>query len=145
MRFNPFKKLISPFWRLAFYLVLIPTLELSFMLFFCWWIILPSVLISGLLGVFLAYREGLRSWIELNRCVDHGETPTLPALHGVLILSAAFFMILPGLLTSLFGLFLLFPLTRSIVVSHLVLQFEAHRLRNRKGNAPHSPEIIDIS
>ena len=146
MRFNPFKKLISPFWRLAFYLVLIPLLELSILLFFFGtWITLLSVLVSGLLGVFLAHREGVRSWIELHRCLDHGETPTLPVLHGVLVLSAALFMILPGLLTSLFGLFLLFPLTRSIVVSHLVLQFEAQRLRNRKGNVPHSPEIIDIT
>ena len=145
MRFNPLKKLFSPFWRLPFFLVLIPILELFLLLFFLGtWLTLLSVLISGLLGVFIAYREGVRSWLELNRCIDHGETPTLPALHGVLILSAALFMVLPGLLTSLFGLFLLFPLTRSIVVSHLVLQFEAQRLRTRKGNAPHSPEIIDI-
>ena len=145
MRFNPFKKIISPFWRLIFFLVLIPILELFLLLLlFSHWLILLGMFVSGLFGVFIAYREGLRSWIELNRSLDRGETPTLPALHGVLILSAAFFMILPGLLTSLFGLFLLFPLTRSFVVSYLVLQFEAHRLRTRAGSPPHSPEVIDI-
>jgi UPF0716 protein FxsA len=86
----------------------------------------------------------LRYWIELNQQLDRGEMPTLPVLHGTLILLAALFMILPGLLTSLFGLFLLFPLTRSFVVSYLVLRFEAYRLQTRQGNAPHSPEIIDV-
>jgi len=147
MRFRQkFKKIISPFWRLVFYLVLIPMLELSILVFCCsTWFLLLSVLVSGLVGVFLAYREGLRSWIELNRCLDQGDSPTVPTLHGVLILSAALFMIIPGLLTSLFGLFLLFPLTRSFVVSYLVLQFNAIRLRTQKGNTPYSPEIIDIT
>ena len=147
MRFSPkFKRFISPCWRLVFYLVLIPILELFLLLFFLGqWLTLLSVFVSGLVGVFWAYREGVRSWVELNRCLDRGDPPNVPALHGMLILSAALFMIIPGLLTSLFGLFLLFPLTRSFVVSYLVLQFNAVRLRTQTGNTSHSPEIIDIT
>ena len=146
MRFlQKIKKIIAPFWRLVFLLVLIPVLELFVLLFFFgMWLTLLSVFVSGLLGVFLAYREGWRAWTEWNRCLDRGDTLVQPTLHGVLILSAALFMVLPGLLTSLFGLFLLFPLTRSFVVSYLVLLFEAQRLRTRTNNTPHSPEIIDI-
>ena len=146
MRFKFLKKIISPFWRWALYLVLIPILELFLLLSFIGtWLTLLSMLVCGLLGVFIACRTSLYYWTELNRQMDRGETPTLPVLHGVLILSAVLFMILPGLLTSLLGLFLLFPLTRSFVVSYLMLQFEAYRLRTRQGNAPHSPEIIDIT
>jgi len=147
MRFNlKFKKFVAPFWRLVFFLVLIPMLELTVMIFcFTTWFMLLSVFVSGFLGVLLAYREWMRSWLEWNRCLDRGEPTTLPTLHGMLILSATLFMIMPGLLTSLFGLFLLFPLTRSFVVSYLVLQFESQRLRARTGNTPHSPEIIDIA
>ena len=150
MRLNPFKKIISPFWRWALFLVLLPILELFLLLnlpvsgFFGQGLTLSSMFVSGLLGVLIARREGLRYWIELNQQLDRGEMPTLPVLHGTLILLAALFMILPGLLTSLFGLFLLFPLTRSFVVSYLVLRFEAYRLQTRQGNAPHSPEIIDV-
>ena len=100
--------------------------------------------VSGLIGVFIAYREGWHYWREFNQQLDRGKTPGLPVLHGVLILAAALFMILPGLLTSLFGLFLLFPITRALVVSYLVLRFEAYRHQTRQGNAPHSSDIIDV-
>ena len=144
MRFPSLNKIITPFWRWALFLILLPIAELFLLLYFGTLLTLLSMFASGLIGVFIAQREGLRYWIDLNRQLDSGETPTLPVLHGVLVLLAALFMILPGLLTSLFGLFLLFPLTRSFVVSYLVLQFEAHRLRSRKGDAPHSPDIIDV-
>ena len=145
MRFPSFNKIVTPFWRWALLLVLVPVVELFLLYYFVGiWFTLLSVLVSGLFGMFLARREGLRSWIELNRQLEQGETPTLPVLHGVLILLAALFMILPGLLTSLWGLFFLFPLTRSFVVTYLALQFESYRLRARKGNSSRSPEIIDV-
>ena len=103
------------------------------------------MLVSGLIGVFIAYREGWHYWVEWNQQLDRGEPPTLPVLHGVLILLAALFMILPGLLTSLFGLFLLFPLTRTFVVSYLVLRFESYRFQTRQRNSSRSPETIDIT
>jgi len=102
------------------------------------------MLVSGLLGVFIAWKVSGHYWVELNRQLDCGEMPTLPALHGVLILLAVLLMIMPGLLTSLIGLILLFPFTRFLVVSHLVLQFESYRLKTREGNAIRSPEIIDV-
>lgn len=146
MRLIPLKKIISPFWRWALFLVLFPVLDLF--LFFCvfgWQlIILLSMFFSGLLGVFIAWRVGEHYWVELNRQLDRNEMPTLPVIHGVLIMFAALLMIMPGLLTSLIGLVLLFPFTRFIVASHLVLQFEAYRLRTGEGNTSRSPEIIDV-
>jgi len=146
MRLNPFNKAVFRFWRTVLPLVLIPVVELALLLWICKPLLtVLSVLIGGLLGAFLARRQGIRCWIELNRQLDHGETPTVPALNGVLILLAALLLTLPGLLTSLLGLLLLFPFTRSFVVSYMVLQFEAHRLCTRKGSTPRSPEIIDIA
>jgi len=145
MRFPSLNKIITPFWRWALFLVLLPILELSLLLyFFGSFFTLLSVFISGLAGMFIAQRVGLHYWVELNRQLDRGEIPTLPMLHSMLILSAALLMILPGLLTSLLGLFLLFPLTRTLVVSYLVLQFEAYRLHSQQGSAPHSPDVIDV-
>ena len=145
MRFNPFNKATFRFWRMALPLVLIPVAELALMLYFLSdWLTLLSVLVGGLLGAFLAYRQGTRCWIEFNRQLERGETPTGPAINGVLILLAAFLLILPGLLSSLVSLVLFFPLTRTFIASYLVLCFEAHRLQTRKRDAPQSPEIIDI-
>jgi len=108
------------------------------------WFTVLSVLVGGLLGAFLARRAGVRCWIELNRQLDRGETPTVPVLNGVLILLAALLLILPGLFTSLVGLVLFFPLIRTFFVSYIVLHFEAQRLQTRKRDAPSQPEIIDI-
>jgi len=146
MRLIPLKKFISPFWRWALFLVLLPILELFCLLcvFKWWWLLLLSMLVSGLLGMFIAWREGWHYWVELNRQLDRNEMPTLPVLHGVLILLAALFMIMPGLITSLIGLVLLFPFARFLVVSHLMLQFEAYRLKTRAGSTDRSPEIIDV-
>jgi len=146
MRLLPLKKFISPFWRWALFLVLLPVLELFLLLCVLrwWWLILLSMLASGLLGVFIAWRVGRHYWGELNRQLDRNEIPTLPVIHGVLIMLAGLLMIMPGLLTSLIGLVLLFPFTRFLVASHLMLQFEAYRLRNRDEHTARSPEIIDV-
>ena len=147
MRF--LSKIFSPFWRWALFLVLIPILELFLLLNFTpyglgLWVTLLSMFVGGLFGLFLARREGVRHWIELNRQLDRGEPPTQHVLHGILILHAAMLMILPGLLSGLVGLFLLFPLTRSLVVSYFMLHFEAHRLRAQRNNTSPSPEVIDV-
>jgi len=144
MRDSFLKKFVSPFWRLVLLLVLLPTLELFFSIYFFKMWVIPLMFVSGLIGVFIAYREGRHCWKDLNRQLDRGETPVLPALHGILILLAVLFMILPGLLTSLFGLFLLFPITRALVVSYLVLRFEVYRRQTRQENSSHSPDIIDV-
>jgi len=100
--------------------------------------------ISGLIGLLLAYPKGKFYWAELNQQLDRGEIPTLPVLHSIVILLAVFLMILPGVLTSLIGLFLLFPLTRAFVVSYLLLQFEAQRLHAKKNKTSSPPEVIDV-
>lgn len=145
MRFNPFNKAAFRFWRTALILVLIPVGELALML---WFLGQPftilSVLAGGLIGAFLARRAWVRCWIELNRQLDRGETPTVPVLNGVLILLAALLLILPGLLTSLVGLVLFLPLTRTFLVSYIVLSFEAQRLQTRKKDDSLPPEVIDI-
>ena len=113
-------------------------------LFKWWWITPLSVLVFGLLGAILARQQGLYCWIELNKQLDRGETPTVHILNGVLVLLAALLLLLPGVLTSLVGLMLFIPIIRSLVVSYVVLNFEAHRLRSQQKKAPSSPEIIDI-
>ena len=132
MRFNPFNKATLRFWRTALLLVLIPVIELALLLHCCGPLFtVLSVLASGLLGAYLVHRQGTRCWGELNRQLDSGESPTAPALNGVLILLAAGLLILPGLLTSLVGLVLFFPLVRSLIVSYTVLHFNAQRLQTR--------------
>jgi len=144
MRFYPLNKIVSPFWQATLFLVLLPILELFLLLHLLGtWFTLLSMLLGGVIGTLIARKEGIRHWIELNQLLDRGESPTVPILNGMLVFLGVLLMILPGLVTCLFGLFLLFPLTRFLVVTHLVLQFDSYRLRTRKGNTP-PPDIIDV-
>jgi UPF0716 protein FxsA len=145
------------FWRLTFFFILLPALDLLG-LFFCSNLFgilgliftVVAVLCSGLLGAFLARYQGLHCWIEFNRQLDRGESPTLPIMHGILILLAAVCLIVPGLMTDFFGLLLLVPPIRSLLISHIQLRFEAYRVQNvrrpRQSHRPPSdtPDIIDI-
>ena len=145
MNFSFLKQNFPPFCQWIFFLVLLPVLELFVLLkLFGLPFTLLSMCLSGLIGLLLAYPKGKFYLAELNQQLDRGETPMLPVLHSVLILLAVFLMILPGLLTSLTGLFLLFPLTRAFVVSYLLLQFEAQRLHTKKNKNSSPPEVIDV-
>ena len=140
-----FKKIIFPFRHWILLLVLIPVLELFLLLQFfgtLWTLLLT--LFGGMLGVLIAQREAKRHWNELNQFLDRGESPMVPIVSGLLVIFGALLTILPGLVTFLLGLFLLFPLTRLLVVTHLMLQFKSYRLYAQKGSDNHSPVIIDV-
>jgi UPF0716 protein FxsA len=107
-----------------------------------------AIIGSGLLGAFLARYQGLRCWIEFNRQLDRGESPTSTVLHGILIFLAAIFLIFPGLLTDFLGLMLLIPPIRSLLISYLQLRFEKYRTGTpqRPRTPPPNPnnDIIDV-
>jgi len=145
MRLPLFRRVPFRFWQTALPLVLLPVAELALLVYvFKELFTILTVLVCGLIGAFLAHRTGVRCWIELNRQLDRGEMPTVPALNGVLILLAAFLLILPGLLTSLIGLVLFIPLTRTFIISYIVLRFNAQRLQTQQRNATSPADIIDI-
>jgi UPF0716 protein FxsA len=107
-----------------------------------------AIIGSGLLGAFLARYQGLRCWLEFNRQLDRGESPTSTVLHGILIFLAAIFLIFPGLLTDFLGLMLLIPPIRSLFISYIQLRFEKYRTGTSQHQRPHPPnsnnDIIDV-
>jgi len=145
MRFFSFKKIVSPFCQWTAFLVLIPVLELFLLLHFLGtWFTLTSMFVSGMLGMTIAYRRLLYYWGEFTEQLNRGEVPSLPFLHGLLILFALSLMILPGILTSLVGLFLFFPLARAFFVSYFLLQMEAQRFQKQRSKTSSPPEVIDV-
>ena len=143
------------FFRIVLVFTLLPVLELLG-LWFCSGIFGPFGLLftilvivgTGLIGAFLARYQGLNCWLELNRQLDRGETPAQPIMHGILILFAAILLIVPGLITDFFGILLLIPPIRSLVISHIRLRFEAYRAqtghRGPHHPSPEPPEVIDV-
>ena len=138
------------FWRLVLLLIGLPTLEL-FVLYlltnslpFGAVVTILLVLGTGLLGVFLARYQGMNCWLELHRQLDRGETPTQPIANGILILTAAALLILPGLITDLTGILLLVPPIRRAVIAYTLYRFEAYRFRMRQQPIPPSQETLDV-
>jgi UPF0716 family protein affecting phage T7 exclusion len=85
-------------------------------------------------GVILAKRQGLRCWNDFNRQIDLGETPTLPIMHGALILVAAALLIVPGFFSDFCGILLLFPIVRRIFIEHAILKFDKYRKNANRSN-----------
>ncbi len=73
------------------------------------------VLTTGVLGAWLAKREGLRTLARLRRELQQGRMPAEPLLDGLMILVAGAVLLTPGLLTDLFGFTLLIPPARAAV------------------------------
>ena len=138
------------FWKILLPIFLLPFAELS-VLYLCWSsksIGIPGTLVlvigTGIVGVFLAKRQGVQCWYELHRQLDRNETPTLSVMHGLLILIAAFLLVVPGLITSLLGVLLLVPPIRSLVIVWLKVRFERYRTQMAKRNDEQAPQIIDV-
>jgi UPF0716 protein FxsA len=70
------------------------------------------VILTGVLGAFLAQREGIRTLRTIQSVMARGEMPGEPLLDALLILVAGFVLITPGILTDLLGFLLLIPATR---------------------------------
>ena len=77
------------------------------------------VVITGLLGAFLARRQGLATLSRIRSSVERGILPSGDLFQAVLILIGGLLLITPGLITDLAGFAMLIPQTRNIVTKWL--------------------------
>jgi UPF0716 protein FxsA len=70
---------------------------------------------TGLLGAYLARREGLRTLAEIRRQLSQGLVPADPLLDGALILLAGALLLAPGVVTDITGLLVLLPGVRAAI------------------------------
>jgi UPF0716 protein FxsA len=77
---------------------------------------LGLVVATGAAGAWLARREGLKSWLAVQRELASGGIPGEEIGHGVLILIAGIVLLTPGVITDALGLALLVrPVRRSLI------------------------------
>ncbi len=97
-------------------LLLIPLLDALFLVvltaYLGWQLVVLLVVLTALLGLFLARLEGRHTLAKIQRKVARGESPTNELLDGALLLVAGAFLLTPGLVTDGIGFLLLVPLTR---------------------------------
>lgn len=78
--------------------------------------VLPTVglLVLGVIvGVALLSYQGRSAWRRFNEALRAGKAPTREVLDGVLIVTGAILLIVPGFISDVFGILLLLPPTRA--------------------------------
>lgn len=66
------------------------------------------------LGAWLIKTEGRRVWQQAQRQMQAGEVPGHTMLEGLCVLVGGILLIIPGFLSDIVGLSMIFPLTRPI-------------------------------
>lgn len=122
------------FARLLLLFTLVPIIELALLI---WvgqrigtWPTVGIVLATGLLGAWLARREGVRAWREVRGAVGGGRMPAEAMLQALLILVGGTLLLTPGVLTDLLGFALLLPPSRAGIARIVRRRLEARVMRS---------------
>lgn len=104
------------------------------------------VLLTGILGAYLARREGLKTWARIQQNINQGISPADELVNGLLILMAGAVLITPGLLTDLLGFSLLVPAVRNWFRRRLSTYFRARITVTTRGpgGGKQDYDIIDM-
>ncbi len=87
------------------------------------------VITTGFLGAWLARMEGMNTMLKLRMNLQQGLMPAEELLDAVIIFAAGVVLITPGLITDIFGLLLLWPLTRNKIKRIVRKKFDAMKLQ----------------
>ncbi len=105
--------------RLLALFLIMPIVELALLVQFDKWIgfwpTIGIIVFTGVLGSYLAKREGLLVWRQFNQRLGTGAMPDKEAVDGIIILCAGALLITPGVITDFLGFVGLFPATRAVV------------------------------
>ena len=133
------------FIRLLLLLTVVPFVELLILLRlaerFTWPRTLAVVVLTGVLGAWLARREGLKVLARIKNDLEQGVAPANALVDGMLILVAGVVLVTPGVLTDACGFALLVPPIRRWVRKRLTEAFRKRvTLVHRGGQDP----FIDV-
>jgi UPF0716 protein FxsA len=90
------------------------------------------IFITAILGVYYARYEGLNTLKAGFTQLSKQETPAYEVMSGATIAFAALLLIIPGFATDLLGFFLIFPITRKIILNKFSKKFSPKK--NTKNN-----------
>jgi UPF0716 protein FxsA len=88
------------------------------------WVPIAIVLVTGIVGSVLARREGWKVWNRIHEEMSAGRVPADAAVDAFLVLLAGILFVLPGVLTDVVAIVLLFPPSRSLVKRSLHAWFK---------------------
>ncbi|PIC87395.1 MULTISPECIES: FxsA family protein [unclassified Sporosarcina] len=119
-------------WLAALFII-VPTAELAVLMVSGKTLgIMPTILIiiaTGIGGAYLAKKQGLRAWRDLQYRMANRETPGKALVDSVCILLGGLLLLMPGFITDIVGLLLLFSGPRKLLYPFIV-KWIYNKIRN---------------
>lgn len=133
--------------RLFLLFTLVPVVEIVLLVWIANRTSVPAVLAfvvgTGILGAWLARRQGFQTLRRISADLEAGRAPAQSMLDGLLVFIAAVLLVVPGLLTDLVAILLLFPPSRRVVKSLLGRRMQVRAAAGGHARFAHD-EIIDV-
>jgi UPF0716 protein FxsA len=133
--------------RLFLLFTLVPVVEIVLLVWIAKATSIPAVLAfvvgTGILGAWLARRQGFQTLRRISADLEAGRAPTQSMLDGLLVFVAAVLLVVPGLLTDLVAIVLLFPPSRRVVKSLVGRRMQVRTSTSGHARFAHD-EIIDV-
>ncbi|WHY77904.1 FxsA family protein [Neobacillus sp. WH10] len=115
--------------------IAIPAAEIGLLLFsgktIGVWPTILLIILTGVIGAYLAKREGLQTIRKAQEQLRSGQIPGEAVLDGICILIGGILLLLPGFITDISGFLLLFPPTRRLFK---FLMINSIRKKIKRGN-----------
>jgi UPF0716 protein FxsA len=83
------------------------------------------IVATGIVGSYLARREGVNTWRRLNERLSAGDLPGKELVDGAIILVAGALLVTPGVLTDVVGFLGLIPPSRALFRKALMRRFQS--------------------
>lgn len=104
---------------LAAILIIVPTLEIWGLITagqaFGWFPTLLMVIATGVIGAWLAKKQGLEVFRLAQMQLQQGQLPGEALLDGIIIFAGGLVLLTPGFFTDAIGFLCLFPLSRGFM------------------------------
>ena len=103
---------------------------------------LGLILLFSIVGAWLAWHIGFSVLRRMRDQLAHGVAPTNELIDAALVFSGGLLLFVPGFITDVLGLLLLFPPTRHLVRGALKRRFTGRVYRIGPGGP--SGDVIDV-
>ncbi|MCT4478726.1 membrane protein FxsA [Peribacillus frigoritolerans] len=95
------------------------------------WPTLFLIVATGLIGAYLAKRQGMETWKKAQEQIRYGMMPGNEIIDGICIFIGAALLLSPGLISDIMGLILVFPPTRNLL-KPIIIRFIMNRMNKGK-------------
>lgn len=104
------------FRTLVLLMIVVPALEIWGIIKAAQWIggfqTFLAIISTGVIGAFLAKKEGLRIWTRAQNEMQQARIPGQAILDGISVFSGGLLLLTPGFITDTLGFLLILPFSR---------------------------------